>query len=52
MWLTPSDSAGRSDQTSEGGISDLELARLVAAWPTLADPIKAAIRALVGSQAG
>jgi hypothetical protein len=30
-------------------ITDPELPRLVAAWPTLPDPIKAAIRALIGT---
>jgi hypothetical protein len=44
-------SAGCSDQRSEGGIPDADLAALVAAWPTLPDPIKAAIRALVGTVA-
>ena len=42
-------SAGRSDKASEGGVADAELAALVAAWPTLSEPIKAAIRALIGS---
>ena len=42
-------SAGRSGEQSEGGIPDAELAALVAAWPTLPEPIKAAIRALVGA---
>lgn len=45
-------SAGRSDDTSEGGIADADLAALVAAWPTLPEAIKAAIRALVGSVLG
>ena len=45
-------SAGCSDQQSEGGIPDAELAALVAAWPTLPDHIRAAIRALVGITAG
>jgi hypothetical protein len=40
-------SAGRSDERGEGGIPDADLAALVAAWPTLPGPIKAAIRALV-----
>ena len=31
----------------EGGILDADLAALVAAWPTLPDPIKAAILAMV-----
>ena len=45
-------SAGRSDQQDEGGIPDAELAALVSAWPTLPAPIKAAIRALVGTVFG
>jgi hypothetical protein len=40
-------SAGRSDERSEGGIPDADLAALVAAWPTLPGPIKAGILALV-----
>ncbi len=44
-------SAGRSDQ-SEGGMLDADLAALVAAWPTLPDHIRAAIRALVGTVVG
>ena len=44
-------SAGCSDQRSEGDIPDADLAALVAAWPTLPDPIKAAIRTLVGTVA-
>src|SRR5262249_28889401 len=35
----------------EGGILDPDLAALVVAWPTLPDPIRAAIRALVGTVA-
>ncbi len=42
-------SAGCSGEQSEGGIPDAELAALVAAWPTLSEPIKAAIRAMLGS---
>ena len=38
-------------ERSEGGIADADLAALVAAWPTLPDPIRAAIRALVGTVA-
>ena len=45
-------SAGCSDQQNEGGILDADLAALVAAWPTLPDHIRAAIRALVGITAG
>ena len=44
-------SAGRSGQQGEGGGADADLAALVAAWPTLSEPIKAAIRALIGSAA-
>jgi hypothetical protein len=42
-------SAGCSDTTNEGGIHDADLAALIAAWPTLPVPIKAAIRALVAT---
>jgi hypothetical protein len=43
-------SAGRSDTRPEQGEGDdPELAALVAEWPTLPEPIRAAIRALVGS---
>ena len=41
--------AGCTGEQSEGGIPDAELAALVAAWPTLPEPIKAAIRAMLGS---
>lgn len=34
---------------AESGALDAELAALVAAWPTLTDPIRAAIRALVAA---
>ena len=44
-------SAGRSDKQSEGGVADADLTALVAAWPALSEPIKAAIRALIGSAA-
>ena len=44
-------SAGRSDLTSEGGITNPELAALVAAWPTLAEPIRRAMLALIGAAA-
>jgi len=40
-------SAGRSDARSEGGITDTDLAALVAAWPTLLPSIRAAMMALV-----
>ena len=42
-------SAGCSDQQGEGGISDSELARLVAAWPTLPDAIRRGILAMVNA---
>ncbi len=45
-------SAGRStpeDRTAEGGIGDADLAAIVDAWPTLPEPIRAAIRALVNT---
>ncbi len=45
-------SAGRSDDESEGGNDDPDLSRLVAAWPTLAEPLKAAIRAMIASATG
>ena len=40
-------SAGRSNERGEGGIFDVDLSRLMAAWPTLPEPIKAAMMALV-----
>ncbi len=39
-------------RTREGGIADADLAALVTAWPALPEPIKAAIRALLGTVAG
>ena len=45
-------SAGRSDDENEGGNDDPDLSRLVAAWPTLAEPLKAAIRAMIASATG
>ena len=42
-------SAGCSEKTSEGGNTDPELAGLVAAWPTLPDPIRRAMLALLES---
>ena len=45
-------SAGRSSEQGEGGVTDANLAALVAAWPMLPEPIKAAIRALVGTVTG
>ncbi len=35
--------------TREGGITDPDLQRICDAWPTLPDPIKAAILAIVAS---
>jgi len=43
-----SSAAGRSDEKSEGGITDPEMALVVAAWPTLAEPIRRALLALIG----
>jgi hypothetical protein len=43
---------GRSDDPAEGGTPDVDLAALVAAWPTLPEPIRVAIRVVVGSVAG
>jgi hypothetical protein len=37
---------------SEGGTPDADLTVLMAAWPTLPEHIRAAIRALVGTIAG
>lgn len=45
-------SAGRSGNTSEGGISDPELARVVTAWPGLPEPIRRAVMALIGTGSG
>jgi len=42
---------GRTHNT-EGGPVDPELAALVAAWPTLPDHIRAAVRALLGTVTG
>jgi hypothetical protein len=39
-------SAGCSDARSEGGVTDTDLAAIIAAWPTLPDHIRAAILAL------
>jgi hypothetical protein len=54
--VTNSEAAGRSagrsdmrDEQGEGGTPDADLAALVAAWPTLPERIKAAIRALIGT---
>ena len=47
--MTIGRSAGRSDDESEGGNDEPDLSRLIAAWPTLAEPLKAAIRAMIAS---
>ena len=39
---------GSTSEQGDAAIVDPELAALVAAWPTLPAPIKAAIRALLG----
>jgi len=44
-----SSATGRSDQRSEGGLTDLELARVVAAWSTLPEQIRRAVLVLVGT---
>src|SRR5262249_25945651 len=48
---TGASSAGRSKQQGEEDAPDAELAALMAAWPTLPEHIRAAIRALVGTVA-
>ena len=48
----PLRSARCSDLHSEGGPQDAELAALVAAWPMLTEPIKAAIMVIVHSANG
>ena len=40
-------SAGRSDDESEGGNDDPDLSRLLAAWPTLPEPIRRAMLAIL-----
>lgn len=42
-------SAGCSDVRSEGGISDPDLSRLVATWPTLPPAIRRAMLAMIGA---
>jgi len=39
-------------RATEGGPVDPELAALVAAWPTLPDHIRAAVRAMLGTVTG
>ena len=41
--------AGCTSGHPETDVADADLAALVAAWPTLHEPIKAAIRALLGT---
>ena len=43
---------GCTGEQGEGGTTDPDLRRLVAAWPTLPEPIRAAIRALLGAAGG
>lgn len=38
--------------TSAGAAADADLARVVAAWPNLPDPIRRAVLALIGSVTG
>ena len=45
-------STGCSNEHAEGGAADPELAALVVAWPTLPAPIRAAVRALIGTVTG
>ena len=42
-------SAGRSELQSGRGGLDTELAEFIAVWPTLPEPIRAAMRALIGA---
>jgi hypothetical protein len=42
-------SAGRSEEQSEGGVSDSELAAFVAAWPKLPKHVRQTIAAIVAS---
>ena len=44
--------ARRTSDTSEGGNSDAGLAAVMAAWPTLPDHIRAAVRALIDTATG
>lgn len=43
-------SQSRGAESGAVGARDPDLARLIAAWPTLPEPIRRAILALVGSQ--
>ena len=45
--MTIGRSAGRSDDESEGGNDDPDLARLIVAWPTLSEPIRRAMLAIL-----
>jgi hypothetical protein len=47
--LKPPGVVTECSEESDGSIPDADLARLIAAWPTLPEPIKAAIRALLGT---
>ena len=38
---------GRSDGESEGGGEDPDISRLIAAWPTLSEPIRRAMLAIL-----
>jgi hypothetical protein len=53
--LTPNDfsrcTTGCTKEQSEGGITDPELARVAAAWPTLPNAIRRAVLALIGASA-
>ena len=48
IGLRLTDGEGRSEQCV-GEITEADLAALVVSWPTLPEPIKAAIRALIGA---
>ncbi len=48
---TASEHNGRSDDLIAGETLDPDLARVVAAWPTLSEPIRRAVLALIGSAA-
>ena len=40
---------GRTSMENEEGTPDAELTEIMRAWPTLPEPIKAAVRALLGT---